>query len=506
MIWLFPCMGWPQNHASGDWLTWGGDAARSGWAKTEPSLSGDNISRLELKWKTQLDNPSKVEVLTPLTAPIVIDNVRTGQGNRTLVFVVGSQDIVYALDGVTGKVVWQRSFPNPIQPAQAASVNCPNVQNSTPVIDKETGILYVTTSDGKLRGLSVAEGKERIEPADFIKPYARNWSLNLIDGIVYTNVARGCGGAVANITGMSVKDPAHPIVKFQTSTARWAGAWGRSGPVLGPKGLLIQTADGPWDVSKGFWGNSVMQFSLKNLELMDYFTPDNTQFLTQKDLDLGSASPIAFRYQNWDLVAAAGKEGTLYLLDGNSLGGAEHRSALFAKRYGNDDFSSGQIHPARGVWGAMGTAEDAAGNRWLYVPMWGPLAQEAPPFQNRHGMADSGGILGFQLGTENGRPVLIPKWMSRSMSVPEPPVIVNGMVFSVSSGEQTQQHPLTPQERTSWVSNAILYVFDATTGKELYSSNQLIDGWSHFGGLAVAGGRIYLVANPNRVYSFGLKQ
>ena len=506
IVWLLPGVGWAQSGASRDWLTWGGDAARTGWAKAETTLSRDNIDRLELKWKTQLDNPSGVGVLSPLTAPVAIENVRTVQGSRTLVFVVGSQDIVYALDGASGKVVWQKSFPNEMKPAQEAGVNCPNVQNSTPVIDREAGILYVISSDGKLRGLSLADGKERIAATDFVKPFSRNWSLNLIDGVVYTTVARGCGGAQSTITGMSVRDPGHPIVKFATSTTRSAGAWGSGGPVLGPKGFLIQTADGLLDVSKGIWGNSVMQFSLKNLEVTDRFTPENAQFLTQKDLDLGSSSPIAFRYGNWDLVAAAGKEGTIYLLDGNSLGGAEHRTALFSQKYGNDDFSSGQLHPAHGVWGAMSTAEDAIGNRWLYVPMWGPLAQNAPPFQNRHGMADSGSVLGFQLGVENGKPVLLPKWMSRSMSVPEPPVIVNGMVFCISSGEQTQQHPLTPQERTSWVSHAILYAFDTTTGKELYSSNQLIDGWSHFGGLAVAGGRIYAVTYQNRVYSFGLKQ
>src|SRR5262249_37623815 len=210
------------------------------------------------------------------------------------------------------------------------------------------------------------------------------------------------------ITGMDVKDPGHPVVKFVTSTGRSAGAWGGAGPVLGPKGFLIQTADGALDVSKGIWGNSVLQFSLKNLEVTDRFTPENAQFLTQRDLDLGSASPVAFRYGNWDLVAAAGKEGTIYLLDGNSLGGAEHRAPLFSQKYGNDDLSSGQTHPARGVWGAMSTAEDAAGNRWLYVPMWGPVSREAPAFLNRHGMADSGSGLGFQLGAQSGKLVLLP--------------------------------------------------------------------------------------------------
>jgi hypothetical protein len=276
--------------------------------------------------------------------------------------------------------------------------------------------------------------------------------------------------------------------------------------VLGPKGLLIQTADGPWDVARNLWANSVLQISLPNMEVTDYFTPENVQFLTEKDLDLGSASPIAFKFQNWDLVAAAGKEGTLYLLDGNSLGGAGHRTPLSSLRYGNDDVSSGQRYAARGMWGAMATALDAQGNRWLYVPLWGPVAKTAPAFKASYGMADAGSIMAFKLGLEDGKPALLPMWMSRSMSVPEPPVIVNGMVFSLSSGEQTKQHPLTPEERTSQVTNATLYAFDATTGKELYSSNQLIDGFSHFGGLAVAGGRIYFSTYQNRVYSFGLKQ
>jgi outer membrane protein assembly factor BamB len=503
---LFSGIGWTQTRASQEWLTWGGDPARSGWAKSETTLTPANVGRLELKWKTQLDNPSKVEVLSPLTAPVVAENVRTRQGNKTLVFVVGSEDIVYGLDAESGKVVWQRRFPNDRKPITPPTVNCPDTQNATPVIDKEAGILYALTSDGKLRGLSLADGEDRMPPTDFVKPRSRNWSLNLIDGIVYTNVARGCEGAVASLTGMKVKDPARPLVKFDTSRGRPAGAWGRSGPVLGPKGILLQTADGVWDATRNLWANSVLQIGLNDMQVTDYFTPENAAFLTEKDLDFGSASPIAFRFQQWNLVAAGGKEGTLYLMDADSLGGAEHRTPVFSQKYGNDDNDSGQLYAARGMWGASATAEDAQGNRWLYVPLWGPISRKAPVFKSIHGMADTGSILGFQLGVDKGKPTLLPMWMSRSMAVPDPPVIVNGMVFSLSTGENTKQHPWSAEDRTSNVTNAILYAFDATTGKELYSSNQLIDGWSHFGGLAVAGGRIYAVTYQNRVYSFGLKR
>ena len=128
---LFSGVGWAQPNTSQDWLTWGGDPGRTGWARAETTLSRDNVGGLELKWKTQLDNPSKVEVLTPLTAPLVAENVRTRQGKKTFVFVVGSEDIVYGLDADSGKVVWQRRFPNSNKPILPPTPNCPNTQFQT---------------------------------------------------------------------------------------------------------------------------------------------------------------------------------------------------------------------------------------------------------------------------------------------------------------------------------------------------------------------------------------
>src|SRR5262249_40189329 len=155
--------------------------------------------------------------------------------------------------------------------------------------------------------------------------------------VVFMNVGRGCGGQTASTAGMNMKDPAHPIVTFENSKGRPSGAWGTAGPVLGPKGLLIQTADGAWGTERGLSGNSVIQLRLKELKVTDYFTPENEKLMSQKDLDFGSASPIAFRFQNRDLIAAAGKEGTIYLIDGNSFGGEDHRTPVFSLKYGNDD-------------------------------------------------------------------------------------------------------------------------------------------------------------------------
>jgi outer membrane protein assembly factor BamB len=496
---LFAPAAHPQE--SHDWLTWGGDPGRSGWAKTEKTLSKDNAARLKLKWTAQLDITPKFEVLSTSTAPLVATNIRTTQGPRDLVFVVAADSTVYAIDAASGKVVWKRPFPNNLQPKTEATYLCPNTQNTTPVIDKEHGTLYVLTSDGKLRGLSLGSGDEVLTPSDFVPPFARTWSLNLIDGVIYTPVGRGCGGTMSNFAAMDISRPDHSQVHFYTSVGRPAGAWGRGGMVLGPKGLYAQTADGPYDPAAGKFGNTLLVLSRKDLRLVDSFTPADSDYLNKKDLDLGSASPIVFPFQKWQLIATAAKQAEIYLLDANQVGGADHRTPLYHARFGNDQ----EQLWGRGLWGSMSTWEDAAGNRWLIMPMWGPPRKDGPNFEYTYGDAERGSVMAFRVVVENDKPSLAPVWRSRDMHVPDPPVIANGVVFSVATGENTRQGGYFPAEvRAKPVGHAILYAFDATTGKELYSSGDAIESFVHFGGLAVANGQVYLTTWDGKVYAFGI--
>jgi hypothetical protein len=511
---VLPVFGSAQQATPADWLTWGYDQERTGWNRAETTLSKDNVSRLELKWSAQLDTVPKDEVLSTLTAPLVAAGVSTAQGPKDVVFVVGSDDVIYALDAESGNVFWRRKFANSIEPIRPPTYLCPNTQNATPVIDQQSGTVYLTTSDGKLRGLSLVDGEDRLPPTDFVTPHGRNWSLNLIDGVIYTPVARGCGGAIANFAAMDISNPARPKVHFYTSIGRPAGAWGRGGMVRGPKGVYAHTADGPYDPAGGRFGNSVMALSFKDLRLLDSFTPSNWQFLNSKDLDLGSAGPVIFPFQDRTLVAAAAKEAVIYLLDADALGGgpldpkdrfsgADHHTPLHQSRWGNDE---NQLW-GRGVWGAMATWEDPEGQRWLIVPMWGPPAKDAPKFKYSYAPAEKGSVMAFQVGVENEKPALIPVWMSRDMHVPDPPAVANGVVFSVATGENTRQGGYFPPDvRRKPVGHAILYAFDAATGKELYSSGNLIESFAHFGGLAISKGRIYFSTWDGKVHAFGLKQ
>jgi outer membrane protein assembly factor BamB len=102
-------------------------------------------------------------------------------------------------------------------------------------------------------------------------------------------------------------------------------------------------------------------------------------------------------------------------------------------------------------------------------------------------------------------------WESRDMMTAEPPVVANGLVFVLAGGEYTGQTNevegglYSAEERIKRSIPAKLYVLDALTGKELYSSGDQIASFLHQAGLSVAGGRILFGTFDGTVYCFGIK-
>ena len=499
-----PQRGIAQNKSGNDWLTWGYDQERTGWNRAETMLTKDNVGHLQLKWKAQLATKPNQVILSTLTAPLVA-TINSPRGPETFAYIVGSDNTVYALDSETGEVAWQKSFPNPLTPTEKANYQCSDSQNATPVIDKDAGIIYVSTSDGKLRGLSLSTGEEKFTATSFTDPYARNWSLNLIDGVIYSATARGCGGSMAHFTATDLKDPAHRTIEFYTSNGRPNGSWGRGGIVGGPKGVYAQTADGPYDPAAGNFGESLVALSPKDLRLVGSFTPANWEYLNDKDLDLGSTSPVIFPFQKLSLLASVGKESVIYLLDTNNLGGSDHHTPIYqSPRYGNDE---ALLHD-RGIWGAMTSWQDDQNQRWLLLSLMGPVSKEAPPFKYTYGDVKLGAILAVQVVADpaKGTPTIVPVWVSREMHAPDPPVVANGVVYALQTGRDATESRTAPKPGTAIGTNAVLYALDAETGKQLYSSESQIESWAHFSEPVVAGGNVYVSTWDGKVYAFGLKK
>ena len=59
-------------------------------------------------------------------------------------------------------------------------------------------------------------------------------------------------------------------------------------------------------------------------------------------------------------------------------------------------------------------------------------------------------------------------------------------------------------ERPKGSTRATLYALDARTGKELYSSRNLVAGPSALTGLTVANGRVYFGGVDGTLYAFGM--
>src|SRR5690242_11548842 len=101
------------------------------------------------------------------------------------------------------------------------------------------------------------------------------------------------------------------------------GVWmaGRAPSIDGDGNVYYITGNGTWDGTTNF-GESFVKFgATPDAPLLDWFTPDNVDYLNQRDYDLSGSGPIILPGTN--LIIGGGKDGVLYLTNIDDLG---HRS------------------------------------------------------------------------------------------------------------------------------------------------------------------------------------
>jgi outer membrane protein assembly factor BamB len=492
-----------------NWLSYGNDPQRTGWSPQETDITRENAKSMTLLWKAHLDNQPRE--LNSLTAPVNVEWVTTDKGMAEIVIVGGASDNLFALTAETGKLLWKKTFEAEGKPKRQPFWLCPNALNATPLIRKEglKASVLAIASDGKLHTLNAMNGEDRVPPQQFVPPFSKNWSLNLAGGVLYTNTSQGCNGAKSGVYALDLGSPDHKTAFFQAANFG-AGIWGRAGVAISKGGMVFAlTGDGSYDASSGQFPDTVLQLSAAELKLVDYFTPANHNYLTRKDLDMGSMSPTVFSLNGREIVAAGGKEGVIYLLDAQHIGGEDHKTPMFrSPRLANEDAD----FAGRGFWGAFATAEDEHKSRWLYVPALGAAASGVK-FPVTNGDAPNGSIMAFRIEEKDGKPAAVPAWISRDMNLPEPPIVAGGLVFAISNGEFARQSKgadgglYSSAERVEkHVGNTVLYAFDAATGKQLYSSGDTMPSWTHFSGISISGGKVFVTTYDSNVYAFGVKE
>jgi glucose dehydrogenase len=528
-----------------DWVTHSGNNQRDGWQRDETKISKDTVKNLQLLWKIRLD--TKQRSVYSLFGPLIVERAITDRGFKELAFVATTTNDLFAVDADLGKLFWKKHFDwqadSPETPQ--ASFLCPGGLTAWPVLQPlpargrgpggpppapapaapgvargasaagatpapqrggspfQPRAVFVLTGDGTLHQVNVTNGEEMAAAMKFLPPNGKPYSLAFQNDVIYTITGQGCGGNPNSVYSLDLTDPAKTVRYWRSGSG---GLWGIAGPALGADGTVYaETGDGQYDPATNRYANSIVALTPKELKLKDWYTPSNAEWLWKRDLDM-NVTPVLFTYKGRELLVGSGKEGRLFLLDTQSMGGADHRTPLFR----SDLISNEEVDFAgAGTWGSLASWEDAQGTRWVLAPVWGPR-HAGFKFPITNGEANVGGVVAFKVEDRNGKPTLTPGWASRNMITPAPPAVANGVVFALGTGEWVRQANeregglYQADARAAKSANAVLYALDGATGKELWSSGNQVTAFTHFAALSIATGRVYFTTYDNTLYCFGL--
>jgi Abnormal spindle-like microcephaly-assoc'd, ASPM-SPD-2-Hydin len=368
----------------------GGDDLRSGWYPDQPLLAPSRVSAPDFGQLFDTAITGQVHA-----QPLLV--------NGRLLVVTESND-VYSLDPETGAVLAHRTLHVPWNPAD---VNCVPLAPSvgimgTPVVDEASGTAYFTAktyvsgSSGAAaywaHAVDVATLQERSGFPVQIQGSADNVSgvpfdarqhlqrpgLILLDGVVYATFAGNCDIQPWKgwIFGVSTAGQITARWAAVDGSALGAGIWQTGGaPVVdGPGTFLVSTGNGavptsplPGSTPPVYLGEAWVRLTVQGngtLKATDFFIPYDASQLNQWDGDLGSGAPMglpdAFGTAAFPhLAVATGKQGYVYLLDRDHLGGFRQGAS------GGDDVLQ-RVGPYGGVWGKPSAWPGSGG--WVYVP------------------------------------------------------------------------------------------------------------------------------------------
>ncbi len=368
-----------------------GDNLRDGWYPEQGSLtpqlvSGGTFGQL---WSAEVEGSVYAQ-------PLLV----SGE-----VLVATENNKVYGLDPNTGAKKWTTSLVGTAW--KAADIGCgdlaPNVGvTATPVVDPSTNTAYMTHkayasgSSGTVRwymdAINLATGAEREgfpvqlqgtaqnQPSMTFNPTSQlqRPGLLLLNGVVYAGFGSDCdlntwqGWVFGVSTAGQVK-------------ARWvavpggngAGIW-QSGAGLfsdGPNTLMVSTGNTgapstptPGKTPPNTFGESIVRLNVQangELKPIDFFAPFDAQELDGGDADFASGGITGLNSEFFGtpsvphLAVAVGKDGYVYLLNRDELGGYKQGS-------GGGDKVVQRLGPNGGVWSRPGVWPGNGG--WVYIP------------------------------------------------------------------------------------------------------------------------------------------
>jgi len=353
-------------------LTFHNDNARSGQNLTETTLTPGNVKASSFGKLFVIATDGKVDA-----QPLYLPNVNTpSHGTHNILYVASEHGTVYGLDADTGSTLWKISTllsgEKPSDDRNCSQVTPEIGVTATPVIDPAAGphgTIYVAamSKDGagnyhqRLHALDVTTGAEQFGGPKEVQAsfpgqgagssggtvvfspgqYEERAGLLLVDGIVYTAWTSHCdhGPYTGWVIGYDQNTLAQVSVLNVTPNGSEGAIWmAGCGPAADASGnIYLLDANGVFDSSldargfpgKGDFGNAFLKISTANKQLAvaDYFEMFNQAAENGSDQDLGSGGALVLPDFNDStgkarhLAVGAGKDGNIYVVDRDALGG-----------------------------------------------------------------------------------------------------------------------------------------------------------------------------------------
>jgi outer membrane protein assembly factor BamB len=471
------------GRGSSDWMTAGGDAQRASWVRTDPKISVNSFQKpgFQVTWKVKLSSEPSVAA--------TLDRYIGYRGFRSFALVGSRSGDITAFDTDLGRIEWKKSLAAganprdasapcaggmtanvtrptgagfPVMPgrggagggrgnaaksavgapdegaitiaeaaARAAAVPLPDAGRGRGAANNpyaaRVSFLNAISSDGMFHSMYISNGEEPAPPVAFVPANANAHGLIVLDNVAYAATSRSCGAVPNGVWALDITSK--EVVHWSPEAGDIAGS---AGAAFGPDGAAYVATT----------GGELVALEPKTLQLRATYHSGNQPFVS---------SPVLFEYNNDTMIAAATADGRMHLVAVSSPTAAS---------------LTGNAFPAV-VSGALATWQDVAGTRWLAAPSRNSIAA-------------------WKVGGQSGAPVLQPGWTSREIASPLPPIIVNGVLFAVSSS-----------------SPAVLYALDGATGKELWNSGKSLSSAVRYSGLSSIGSQLYLGASDGMFYAFG---
>jgi hypothetical protein len=353
-------------------VTYHNDNARTGQNLGESTLTPANVKVSSFGKLFVIATDGKVDA-----QPLYLPNVSTpSHGTHNILYVASEHGTVYGLDADTGAVVWQVSTllsgEKPSDDRSCSQVTPEIGVTATPVIDVSAGprgTIYVIamskdssgTYHQRLHALDVTSGAEQFGGPKEIQAtfpgngdnssggsvvfapgqYEERAGLLLVNGIVYTAWTSHCDHRPYTgwVMGYDENTLAQVSVLNVTPNGSEGAIWmAGSGPAADSSGnIYLLDANGVFDLaldahgfpSKGDFGNAFLKISTNNKQLAvaDYFEMFNQASENGADQDLGSGGALVLPDFNDStgkarhLAVGAGKDGKIYLVDRDAMGG-----------------------------------------------------------------------------------------------------------------------------------------------------------------------------------------